>query len=147
GPINSDDRPLATFAAPRAAYAMTDTPGARLVALLEQWQPQPHDILAAAEDRGGAARRLADYWRARDRFLAIGTHTLQRNDAPNFIAAIAPQLVEVVRLSADFDAAYLPVLAMAQRLGRSDPSAARSLLEALDRANPARPEARRLLAA
>ena len=41
----------------------------------------------------------------------------------------------------------MPVLAMARRLGLTDPPAARSLLEALDKANPTRPEARRLLAA
>jgi spermidine synthase len=146
GPVNSDDRPLVAFAAPRAAYASRESPGTRLLVLLDALQPQAENILrAAGED--GALRRLADYWRARDRFLAIGVRTLQTRDPPNFIAEVAPQLVEVVRMSADFDAAYMPVLAMARRLGLTDPPAARSLLEALDRANPTRPEARRLLAA
>jgi spermidine synthase len=49
-------------------------------------------------------------------------------------------------MSGDFDAAYMPVLAMARQLGLKDPAAARRLLEALDQANPARSEARRLLA-
>src|SRR5262249_5573496 len=94
-----------------------------------------------------ALRRLADYWRARDRFLAIGARTLVKGNPHNLIAEIAPQLIEVVRMSSDFDAAYMPVLAMARQLGLSDPPAARRLLEALERANPARSEARRLLAA
>jgi spermidine synthase len=144
GPLNSDDRPFVAAEAPRVAYAMTETPGARLVALLGALRPQPADVLRGAD--AGALRRLADYWRARDRFLAIGARTLERGNPRDIVAEVAPQLVEVVAMSADFDAAYLPVLAMARQVALSDPPAARSLLEALDRANPARPEARRLLA-
>jgi spermidine synthase len=145
GPLNSDDRPFVAAEAPRAAYAMTESPGARLVALLGALRPQPDDVLRGAD--ADALRRLADYWRARDRFLAIGARTLEHGDPRNIIAEVAPRLVEVVAMSADFDAAYLPVLAMARQLALSDPPAARALLEALDKANPARPEARRLLAA
>ncbi|WP_051952693.1 hypothetical protein [Methylocapsa aurea] len=145
GPLNSDDRPLVTTQAPRAAYVASDTPGARLMALLDAFHPQPSALLRGED--AGAFRRLADYWRARDRFLEIGVRTRIAGNAQGFIADVGPQLVEVVRMSANFDAAYLPVLAMARQLGLSDPSAARRLLEALDRANPARPEARRLLAA
>ena len=109
GHLNSDDRPQVAFAAPRTAYAMADTPGARLVALLEQLRPQPQDILDADETQADASGsgRLANYWRARDQFLKIGARTLQRGEAHDFVAEVAPQLVDVVRLSADFDAAYL----------------------------------------
>ena len=48
-------------------------------------------------------------------------------------------------MSADFDPAYGPVLAMAQSIASTDPAQARRLLEQLDHANPARHEARRLL--
>jgi spermidine synthase len=112
--------------------------------LLGALRPQPDNVLRGAD--AGALRRLADYWRARDRFLGIGARALERGNVSDIVAEVAPQLVEVVAMSADFDAAYLPVLAMARQLALSDPPAARSLLEALDRANPARPEARRLLA-
>ena len=81
-----------------------------------------------------------------NRFLTIGAHTLAHGNPRNIIAEIAPQLIEVVRMSGDFDGAYAPVLAMARQLGLKDPAAARRLLEALDQANPARSEARRLLA-
>jgi spermidine synthase len=148
GPLNTDDRPVVAYAAPRATYVPADKPGARLVALLGSLHVQPQDVLGAdVEPDSEASQRLADYWRARDRFLAIGTRTLAAGNPRNFIAEVAPQLVEVVRLSADFDAAYAPVLAMARQLGVSDPRAARRLLESLDKANPMRPEARRLLAA
>ncbi len=144
GPVNSDDMPLVALEAPRSAYAASETPGARLVSLLGTFHPRPEDVLAGEE--AGARMRLADYWRARDRFLEIGARTQVAGPARSFIAEIAPQLVEVVRMSADFDAAYLPLISMARELGLSDPQAARRLLEALDAASPARPEARHLLA-
>lgn len=143
GPVNSDDRQLVAAEAPRVAYAMTETPGTRLVALLNELHPRPDDVLRGADDDG--LRRLAAYWTARNRFLEIGVRTLAGGDPRKVIAEVAPKLIDVVRASNDFDAAYTPVLAMARRLGLSDLPNARRLLEALEQANPARPEARRLL--
>jgi spermidine synthase len=146
GPLNTDDRPLVAFDAPGVAYAAKEAPAARLLSLLRALHPRPEEVLrGSAEDE--SLRRLADYWRARNRFLELGAQTLASRTPQNFIADIAPQLVEVVQMSADFDAAYFPVIAMARQLRLSDPSSARRLLEALDRANPSRPDARRLLAA
>ena len=146
GPINSDDFPLVTAVAPRLVYANTETPGSRLVELLHTFHPKPEAILGDAG--GDAGHRLSDYWHARNHFIEIGARTetagVTRRD---FIAAVAPKLLEVVRMSADFEAAYLPVLNMARQLAVSDPLAARHLLEALDGASPGRPEARHLLAA
>src|SRR5262249_53052555 len=45
GPVNSDDRPLVSYGAPRLAYAMTEPPGVRLVALLNTLQPRAEDVL------------------------------------------------------------------------------------------------------
>jgi spermidine synthase len=144
GPLNSDDHPVVAAEAPRAAYAIADTPATRLVTVLSALQPHADDVMGGAD--AAVLRQLSDYWRARDRFLTIGAHTLAHGNPRNIIAEIAPQLIEVVRMSGDFDAAYMPVLAMARQLGLKDPAAARRLLEALDQANPARSEARRLLA-
>ncbi|MGL5165445.1 MAG: fused MFS/spermidine synthase [Afipia sp.] len=145
GPVNSDDRQFVAAEAPRAAYAMAETPGTRLVALLNELRPRPDDVLRGADADG--LQRLAAYWNARNRFLEIGVQTLASRDPRNVVAEVAPKLIDVVRTSNDFDAAYVPVLAMARRLGLSDPQGARRLLEALEQANPARPEARRLLSA
>lgn len=146
GPLNTDDLPLVATLAPRLAYTKPDPPASRLVELLHTFTPKPGDVLR--EPQGDAGRRLADYWRARNRFIEIGAATdFSGTTRGNFIATVAPKLVEVVRLSADFEAAYLPVINMARQLALSDPEAARNLLEALDGANPSRPEARRLLAA
>ncbi len=143
GPVNSDDKQFVAAEAPRVAYATTETPGARLIALLNELHPKPDDVLRGANAE--TSHRLKAYWSARDRFLDVGVRTLSSSDARKAIADIAPQLIDVVRISGDFDAAYTPALAMARRLALSDPPGARRLLEALEQANPARPEARRLL--
>jgi spermidine synthase len=144
GPVNSDDRPIVAFEAPRAAYASSEPPGLRLIDLVHAMRPESGDVLDAKSD-STEGHRLADYWRARDRFLEIGVHMPRGADTSSFIAQIAPQLIDVARMSADFDAAYGPVLAMAQSIARTDPAQARRLLEQLDLANPARHDAQRLL--
>ncbi len=143
GRVNTDDHPVVAAEAPRAAYAMTNSPGERLIALLAALHPRPDEILTGGT--GDEAARLAAYWRARDRYLQMGVQTLAAIGAQDLIADIAPKLVELVRVSPDFDAAYLPVLTMARRLAVSDRAAARRLLEVLDSASPDRTEARSLL--
>lgn len=144
GPLNTDDRPFVAAEAPRIAYAMSERPGERLVALLGALHPQTGEVLAAGG--GDMAGRLAAYWTARDRYLEMGVRMLGAAGPRDVIGSVAPQLVELVRTSPDFDAAYMPVLAMARQLAVRDPAAARALLEKLDRANPGRSDARRLLA-
>ena len=50
-------------------------------------------------------------------------------------------LLEVIRISPDFDPAYGPLLNMAEQLLREDPNAAIKLLVEMQAAAPARPEA------
>ncbi|MDC7787298.1 fused MFS/spermidine synthase [Rhodoplanes sp. TEM] len=158
GPLNTDDRPVVTAEAPRLAYAAAERPGDRLLTLLAALRGTPDDVLAApatAEAEPDARdhdrdrrRRLVAYWQARDRYLEIGVRTLGAGArGRDLVGEIAPQLVDLVRLSPDFEPAYRPVLAMARQRAVSDPAVARRLLEALDRARPDRPEARRLLSA
>jgi len=145
GPLNTDDRPIVAFEAPRIAYVAGDTPGERLLSLINFMHPAPQAILASGVN--GEQRRLADYWRARDRYLTLGIRAVQDQALADPIRELGPQLVDIVRISPDFDSAYGPVLAMAQQLARTEPDAARRLLENLAQANPARPEARQLLSA
>ena len=142
-PLNTDDRPVVTAAAPSTAYAASERPADRLVALLAALHPAPETLLAGSD--AATQTRLAAYWTARDGYIAMGARALAAKGPRDVIGTLAPQLIELVRISPDFDAAYAPVLAMARQLAVTDPSAARRLLEALDRANPIRPEARRLL--
>lgn len=143
GPLNTDDRPIVAFEAPRAAYVAGDTPGERLLSLIKQMHPAPRAILAA-DPR--VEQYLANYWRARDQYLALGVRTLQDEKLSDPIHQLAPRLIDIVRISPDFDSAYGPALAMARQLARTEPDSARQLLADLVAASPARPEARQLLA-
>lgn len=143
-PLNTDDRPVVTASAPSSAYAASERPADRLVALLAALHPAPQTLLAGVDPT--TQGRLAAYWTARDGYIGMGALALSAKGPRDVIGTLAPQLIELVRISPDFDAAYAPVLAMARQLAVTDPSGARRLLEALDRANPSRPDARRLLA-
>ncbi len=143
GPLNTDDRPVIAFEAPRLAYVAGDAPGERLVSLINLMHPSPDTILDGGA--GTERQRVADYWQARDRYLALGLRTIEGAGLLDPVGTLGPQLVDVVRISPDFDSAYDPVLAMAQQSAGTDPGAARRLLESLEQANPARPEARQLL--
>jgi len=144
GLVNDDDHPVVAFDSTRIAYLPSEPPGARLVQLIHAMHPSPTDVLDAGVN-SPEARRVADYWRARDRFLEIGVRMPKNADTSSFIAQVAPQLIEVAAMSADFEAAYRPVLAMAQAIRLTDPAQARRLLERLDHNNPSRHEARQLL--
>jgi spermidine synthase len=141
GPLNTDDWPIVAFESPRVAYVEGDAPGERLLSLIGMMHPAPQAVLADATEQ----RHLADYWRARDRYLTLGVRTLQGQTIRDPIGELGPQLIDIVRISPDFDSAYGPVLAMAQQLAHSEPDAARRLLENLAQASPQRPEAQQLL--
>ena len=143
GPINTDDNQVVTFGAPHLAY-LRDPPGNRLVALLDQLHAQTNSVL---QNDSVLTERLAAYWRARDRYLALGVQTLNTTSQRDVIADLAPELISIVRTSADFNSAYFPVLAMIDQLAGTNPKAARVLLQDLDAASPDRPQARQRLAA
>lgn len=138
-PQNTDDRPLVTHRAPFATYAPEALPRERLLALLDQLQPQPDDLLAGADQEG--RRRLAAYWRARSRFIEVGAKVRPNPDARAMLAQVRAPLLDIVRMSPDFRPAYDPLLNMARALGSVDVAQAEALLEALMLAQPARAEA------
>jgi spermidine synthase len=90
--------------------------------------------------------RLTAYWHARDRFIVAGTALEGDPRGRRLIDVASPGLLEAVRLSAEFDPAYKPLIAMARSLLDSDRPAARRLLLEIDQAAPTRSEARELLA-
>ena len=147
GPLNTDDRPVVMFEAPRFVYAPQEPASKRLIALIDSLAPVAADVLPAAEDREDreARDRLAAYWAARNRFLHAGVGVPRTGDLRELLTYVREPLLEVVRMSPDFDPAYRPLLAMAQSLVRIDPSAGRNLVVQLIDANPGRTEARRIL--
>jgi spermidine synthase len=143
-PVNTDDRPVVTFRAPRFAYAGPQPPAGRLLSLLDSFHPAPEAAMGAPrsdEDRA-TGRRLAAYWEARNEFLRSGAGVQETDDARQLFAAAGGHLLTAVRMSPDFSAAYNPLLAIAERLRNVDPAAAIGLLRDLEAANPFRPEAR-----
>ena len=147
GTLNTDDHPVVMFEAPRFVYTEQEPASNRLFALIDSLAPRPADVLPAAEGREGreARDRLAAYWAARNRFLHAGEGVPRTGDVRELLSYVRKPLLEVVRMSSDFDPAYRPLLAMAEHLVRIDPDAGRNLVVQLIDANPARSEARRIL--
>jgi spermidine synthase len=143
--INTDDHPVVTYSAPRLTYAPDSSPKQRLAALLRELRLEPSELLTDGPDPGFALR-LAAYWSARNRFLESGRDVRPAPRVEEMLAQVREPLLSVLRISPDFRPAYDPLLAMARALVRSDASAARALLAELNRVQPARSEAPRLLA-
>ena len=146
-PINRDDHPHVIFQAPGFAYATPEPAHVRLLALVERFRPEGRELLAGGAGAGEAEslRRLERYWDARNRFLHLGVGVSPRGDVRQMVARIGEPLLDLVRLSPDFDVAYRPLLSMARQLSAVDPPATRRLLLALADASPRRLEATDLL--
>ena len=140
GPLNTDDAPFVTFQALGNVEALTAPPAGRLVTVLSALHAAPEDLLGPlpAGDAAEVARRarLAAYWRARDRFLIAGAQLPPGLTGRRLLDAVAPVLLDVLRLSPDFEPAFSPLLAMAESLLATDPPAGRRLLSEIAAAAP-----------
>jgi spermidine synthase len=137
-PLNTDDRPVVAYRAPRITYAPDSLPRERLLLLLPQLGLTPDEWVDADPE---AAQRLAAYWAARNRFLEAGRNVRPVAGAAQMLAQVREPLLEVLRISPDFRPAYDPLLRLAGALARSDPDGARALLVELQQIQPARAEA------
>ena len=147
GPLNTDDHPVVMFEAPCFVYSEQEPAFHRLLALIDALAPRTADVLPAANDWEGQEihERLAKYWAARNRFIHAGVGVPRTRDVRELLSYVREPLLDVVRMSPDFDLAYRPLLAMAQNLVRIKHEAGKSLLASLADANPARSEAQILL--
>ena len=139
-PLNTDDRPIVAYTAPRITYAPDSLPRDRLLALLRELSVDPAEIVDAGPETAWL-QRLAAYWAARDRFIAVGRNVRGTNDVHAMLAQVREPLLTVLRISPEFRPAYDPLLRMATALARTDPPAASALLNELMQTQPARPEA------
>jgi len=133
-----------TFDARRNVRALTAPPWALLLAVTRAMSPDPGELLAEPA-RGAVAERLSAYWRARNRFLEAGAALPGDPRGLALIEAASPGLLDALRLSAEFDPAYGPLINMAQSLMAADRAAAARLLHEINAAAPSRREARELL--
>jgi spermidine synthase len=145
-PLNTDDRPVVAYLAPRITYAPDLAPRDRLLELLAEVDIAPEELLAHATDAEWK-HRLAAYLRARDRYLEIGRSVRVASSAEDMLAQVREPLLQVLDISADFRPAYDPLLHMATELAQRDAGAARSLLARLARLQPGREEAAEALRA
>ena len=88
--------------------------------------------------------RLISYWAARNCFIHAGIGINPTGDVRVLLDKIREPLLAIVRQSSDFESAYMPLIAMARSLHRTDPKAAEELLLELEAANPQREDARML---
>jgi spermidine synthase len=144
GPRNTDDYPFVTFDAHRNVRALTAPSWALLLAVTRAMRPDPAELLAEPE-RDRLAVRLTAYWRARNRFLEVGATLPGDPRGLALVKAASPGLLDALRLSAEFDPAYGPLMSMAQSLLALDREAAARLLREIDSAAPTRPDARGFL--
>jgi spermidine synthase len=143
-PLNTDDRPVVAYAAPRLTYAPDSLPRERLLALLGEVSLAPQELMAASTDAGWL-RRLGAYAAARNSYLMAGRDVRPSADVRVMLRQVREPLLAALRTSPDFRPAYDPLLHMAEALARSDLHAARALFEDLANAQPARPEAAQAL--
>lgn len=144
-PVNTDDRPVVAYRAPRITYAPDSLPRDRLLALLHELKIEPAELIGAGPDAAWS-QRLAAYWAARNRFIEAGQSVSPSADLQRMLSQVREPLLSVLRISPDFRPAYDPLLRMATALGRTDPPGARSLLTELKQVQPARAEAQQALA-
>jgi spermidine synthase len=141
-PLNTDNQQRVLFGAPRFTYQKNRAGYGTLLGLLKQCQPNPAEVLHLGSEPGREqfAQRLADYLIARNVYLKglVDETTGRKTEAMN-------AYIESARLSQDFTSGYAQCLTIASFLAKTDPPAARALLQRLVDAQPARPVARELL--
>ena len=138
GPINTDDLPVVMYQAPHFTYSQQALPQTRLLKLVDMFQPRAEDIFADTQNNADFAGRLEKYWQGRDRFLRVGTQVNSDVSFQQMVAQVRGPLLEILKISPDFEAAYDPLVGMAMRLYRSDPAQTKQLLLELERINPSR---------
>jgi len=143
-PVNTDDHPVVTYAAPRMTYAPDSLPRDRLIDLLHELSCDPAELLESTTEPAFSARLIA-YWAARDHFIETGRDVHASSRVEEMLAQVREPLLAVLRMSPDFRPAYDPLLAMSGALAQTDLRAARSLLGELTQLQPARLEATRML--
>jgi spermidine synthase len=142
--VNTDDRPIVAYRAPRITYAPDSTPRDRLVTLLGELTVEPDELVLPSGD-ASFEPRLRAYFAARNRFVGAGRDVRPSPNVEDMLAQVQGPLLSILRQSPDFRPAYDPLLSMAEALAHSDVPRARTLLAELARVQPARTEASRLL--
>jgi spermidine synthase len=137
--VNTDDRPIVSYIAPRITYTSESSPADRLSELIAVMRPHRDNALFQADESW--SRRLLAYWSARDNFIELGRRTSVSGNPQAMLNQVREPLLALLRASPDFSPAYEPLVKMAIALSATDRAAAIALLNELKQIQPLRPEA------
>jgi len=140
--INTDDRPVVIFGAPRFVYQRTAPAYGRLFTLLDKQAANLGELIQGEKTDEVARLRgqLAEFVKARNVYL----RGLVAETENRFSEAV-DAYVESASISTAFSTGYARCLTIAMQQSGSNPKAARALLQRLVEARPERPVARQLL--
>lgn len=141
-PINTDDHPVVLFSAPRFTSQLDITMYGRLIAMLEKCDVDLDNLIdpAAGPDADRFKARLAQFIVARDAYLN-GLVAAAEGEEQLAIDLF----IESIEASVQFTTSYAHCLAIAQHYMKSDPTAARALIQRVIDARPERTDAKTLL--
>ncbi len=131
GEINTDDRPVVIYSAPRFAYRADEPPHARLMRLLERVRPDAA-ALVVADDPGWKrvlSRRYELYFSARDLYLKAAA-----SDRAGSRSAAIDLYLESVRTSREFPTSQAVLRQFIAELSATDQAASEALKKRLDEA-------------
>lgn len=131
GEINTDDRPVVIYSAPRFAYRADEPPHARLMRLLEAVRPDAA-ALVVADDPGWKrvlSRRYELYFAARDLYLKAAAA-----DRAGSRSAAIDLYLESVRTSREFPTSQAMLRQIIAELSTADRAASETLTKRLEEA-------------
>ncbi|MEO8429102.1 MAG: spermidine synthase, partial [Verrucomicrobiota bacterium] len=142
-PLNTDDHPVVLFQAPQFDYVRKQTPYGRLLTLLDLHAADARELIQSDGDPADRfIRELSDFIAARDVYVhGLVAEAEAEGNTPRAVDAF----VESARISPDFSTGYAKCLTIAMQESKSNPAAARELLQRLVEAQPSRPIAQELL--
>lgn len=132
--LNTDDRPVVVFGAPRFTYAGEAAASGRLLPFIADVSRGLDDLLLPGRPREGPEefrRRLGDFIAARNVYLhgMIAAAEGRRDEALD-------ACIESARISGDFTTGYVTVLEAVRAMALGDAAACRPLLRRLAEARP-----------
>ena len=137
-PLNTDNHPIVIFDAPRFTLERSRNSFGRLFTLIDLDAADPAELIEAGS--ASFASSLAGFIAARNIYLRGWLAETEGRQAEAMDA-----FVRSARLSPHFSTGYAHCLTLAMQQAKSDPAAARALLQRLIEAQPQTPVAQQLL--
>jgi spermidine synthase len=135
--VNTDDHPVVAHRAPWVNYSPGEPARDRLLSMVRSLAPRLDGVVR--DPKSADAARLYAYWKARNKYLAIGMAVRPHPDPRVMLERLRDPLLAIVAMSPDFRPASEPLLALSQAVRASDPDLAAQVDAALRRALSSQP--------